>query len=84
VLDDLLSYPPDEVLAVFQHDLRGIAVEMEAWVEISSMEEAHDKHNLAVEGLRKQIRGLRSALDLASNYLVKRREMGQSDDGDSR
>ena len=75
LLDRLLQTSPDEVLALFQTELKGHLSSMEAGVFVLAHPDATDEDKKqAIEALQQRIKMVKSGLDFTQDYLKKRAE----------
>ena len=71
-LDRLLLSPPEEVLAMFQNDLRFFVGSFESGLEILSDQELVSKHDWVIEDMKHKTEAVRDGLDLILAYLRER------------
>jgi hypothetical protein len=82
-LDQLLAAPPEDVIAMFQNDLRRYIADIESGAEILSEKELAHLHDQVVESIKRDVKALRAGCDYISLYVEKRHEMLKSDDADA-
>jgi hypothetical protein len=81
-LEQLLASQPEEVIAMFQNDLRRHIANIESGAEILSEKELAHLHDKIVESLKRSAKALRDGCDYIMVYAEKRREMLKSDHDD--
>jgi hypothetical protein len=70
-LDQLLSSPPSEVMAMFRHELRQYTSNIEMWAWFLSNKELAHKHDRAIEELKQGVEKVRDEYGCLLNYLEK-------------
>jgi hypothetical protein len=73
-MERFLKDPPEEIFAMFQHQLRHPISEIGAWVEILIDPDSSEEREEAIAGLYKQLEVVQNELDFALDYLSKYHE----------
>jgi hypothetical protein len=70
-LDQLLSAPPSEVMAMFRHELRQYTSNIEMWAWVLSNKELAHKHDRTIEELKQGVEKVHNEYGYLLNYLEK-------------